>query len=141
MEEVVRHSTAETSLTMTVLALAAGVALLLGAVGLYGVIGYVVTQRTREIGVRIALGAMPASVGRMVLREGLSLAALGTATGLVGALALSRVLESILFEVDARDPLTFAAVPLVLLGVSALAAWLPARKAASISPMEALRAD
>jgi ABC-type antimicrobial peptide transport system permease subunit len=139
MDEVVATSTAQTSLTMTVLGLAAGVALLLGAIGLYGVIGYVVTQRTREIGVRIALGAMPAKVGTMVLRQGMVLAIAGVVAGLIGAAALSRLMESILFQVPSRDPLTFAVVPVVLLGVSAVAAYLPARRAAGVSPMEALR--
>jgi predicted permease len=141
MDEVVATSTAQTSLTMTILALAAGVAMLLGAIGLYGVIGYVVTQRTKEIGVRIALGAMPGTVGAMVLRQGMRLAVAGIITGMVGAVALSHLMESILFEVNSRDPLTFVVVPIILLGVTAVAAWLPARRAAAVSPMEALSSD
>jgi ABC-type antimicrobial peptide transport system permease subunit len=139
MDEVFAKSTAQTSLTMTILALAAFVALLLGAIGLYGVIGYVVTQRTKEIGVRIALGAMPANVGTMVLRQGMVLAGVGIIVGLIGAATLSRLMESILFEVRSHDALTFTVVPVVLLLVSAAAAWIPARRAASVSPMEALR--
>ena len=141
MNEVMKTSTAETSLTMTILAIAATVAMLLGSVGLYGVIGYVVTQRTKEIGVLIALGAMPVRVGQMVLRQGLALALLGTTAGLGGAWALSRLLDSVLYEIDPRDPLTFTVVPVVLLAVTGIAAWLPARRAAAISPLEALRSD
>lgn len=132
---------AETSFTMMILSVAAVVALLLGAVGLYGVIGYVVSQRTREIGVRIALGAVPAGVRRMVLRQGLVLAAIGTAIGLVGAALLTRLLDAVLFQVDSRDPATFLAVAALLLVVSALAAWFPARRASAISPLEALQAE
>ncbi|HEX6306978.1 MAG TPA: ABC transporter permease [Longimicrobiales bacterium] len=141
MESVARESMAETSFTMTIILIAAVVALLLGAVGLYGVIGYVVSQRTREIGVRLALGALPQQVRRMVLRQGLDLAGIGTALGLAGAIALTRLLESVLFEVDSRDPLTFLVVPVVLIAVSALAAWLPARRASRVPPLHALREE
>jgi predicted permease len=141
MKQVLADATADTSLTMTILALAAGVALLLGAIGLYGVIGYVVTQRTKEIGVRIALGAEPGRVGTMILRQGLVLSCLGVAAGLAGAAALSRLMQGLLFEVHARDPLTFITVPIILLLISALATWLPARRAAAVSPMEALSAE
>jgi predicted permease len=141
MDSVMMESMAETSFTMTIILIAAGVALLLGAVGLYGVVGYVVSQRTREIGLRLALGAVPTQVRRMVMRQGLDLAGIGTALGIAGALALTRVLDSVLFEVDSRDPLTFALVPLVLLAVSAIAAYVPARRASRLAPMHAMRDD
>jgi predicted permease len=141
MDSVMKESMAETSFTMTIILIAAVVALLLGAVGLYGVIGYVVSQRTREIGLRLALGAMPTQVRRMVMRQGLGLAGIGTALGIAGALALTRVLDSLLFEVGSRDPATFALVPLVLLAVSAIAAYVPARRASRLAPMHAMRDD
>ena len=141
MQSIVDEALAQTSFTMMILSVAALVAMLLGAVGLYGVIGYVVSQRTKEIGVRIALGAVPVSVRRMVLRQGLVLAVVGTAIGLGGAALLSRFLDSLLFEVDNRDPLTFVAVSTVLLAISALAAYVPARRASAISPLEALRGE
>jgi putative ABC transport system permease protein len=141
MLSITHDALAETSFTMTILSIAGVVALVLGAVGLYGVIGYVVSQRTKEIGVRIALGAVPASVRRMVLRQGLALAGIGTAIGLAGAALLSRLLEAVLFEVDSRDPATFLFVATALLLVSALAAYIPARRASDVSPLEALRAE
>jgi ABC-type antimicrobial peptide transport system permease subunit len=141
MQSITDDALAETSFTMMILSVAALVALVLGAVGLYGVIGYVVSQRTKEIGVRIALGAVPRSVRRMVLRQGLVLAGVGTGFGLIGAALMSRLLDALLFEVDSRDPFTFVAVATVLFGVSALAAYLPARRASAVSPLEALRAE
>jgi putative ABC transport system permease protein len=141
MNDVLRESVADTSFTTTILLIAALVALALGAIGLYGVIGYVVSQRTQEIGVRIALGAIPSQVRTMVLRQGLVLAGVGVALGLGAAVALTRVLQSLLFEVDSRDPLTFALVPAVMLTVSGIAAYLPARRASSVSPLEAIRAE
>ena len=141
MQQVVDESMAETSFTMTILLLAAIVALLLGSIGLYGVIGYVVSQRTQEIGVRIALGAVPAQVQALVLRQGVALAVLGVAIGFAGALAASRALRSLLFEVQVRDPLTFAIVPVVMLLVSGVATYLPARRAAGVSPLQALRSE
>jgi len=118
---------------------AATLALLLGAIGLYGVISYAVAERRSEIGVRVALGASPASVSRLVLREGITLGVLGAALGLAGAILLTRFLRAVLFEVSAHDPLTFAAVAVILLAVTLLAAWLPARRAARIDPLEAMR--
>jgi putative ABC transport system permease protein len=115
--------------------------LLLGAVGIYGVLGYVVTQRHREIGVRMALGAHPRTVLGMIVGSGIALAATGLTIGLLGSLALSRYLRGILFGVEPNDPLTFAAVALVLLCVSALASFLPAWRAASVDPVEALHYD
>jgi predicted permease len=141
MEEVVRASLAQMAFTMTLLTIAAGVALVLGIVGLYGVISYIVTQRTSEIGVRLAVGAQPADVRAMVLRQGLSVTLLGVVVGLAAAAGVTHVLGSLLFEVSARDPATFAAVALVLTGVSAVASYVPARRAAGIDPLVALRQD
>ena len=141
MSAVVRESMADTAFTTTILMIAAIVALALGAIGLYGVIGYIVAQRTQEIGVRIAIGATPREVRRMVLRDGLVLAFLGIVIGTAGAAVLTRTLESVLYEINRLDPLTFVVVPVVLLVTSAIAAWVPARRAAGIAPLEALRTD
>ena len=139
MEDVVASSLAETAFTMLLLAIAAVVAVVLGVVGLYGVISYVVKQRTAEIGIRLAIGAQPGHVRRMVLRQGLSVALIGVATGLVAAAMAARFMRSLVFEVSTRDPITFAGVALVLTAVSALATYLPARRAANIDPLQALR--
>ena len=141
MAAVVAESSARMSFTVIALAVAAIVALLLGAIGLYGVLSYIVAQRTREIGVRIALGAEGSSVRTMVVRQGLMVAGAGLAVGIVGALALTRVLESLLFGTSATDPLTFVATSGVLLLVGAVASYVPARRASGIDPMEALRAE
>ena len=141
MDEVVSRSMADTSFTMAILTIAALVALLLGAIGLYGVISYVVSQRTREIGVRVALGALPAKVSGMLVRQGVAVVLVGLVVGLAGAFALTRLMEGVLFEVSARDPWVFGTVVVVLLAVGVLASWLPARRAARISPLEALRAE
>jgi putative ABC transport system permease protein len=116
-----------------------GMALLLAAVGLYGVISYVMAQRTQEIGVRIALGASPGDVIRLVLRQGARLAGTGAAIGLAGALALMRLLSGLLFGVSPADPLVFTAVPLVLIGITFAACYVPARRATRVSPVAALR--
>ena len=123
------------------LATAAAVALLLGVVGIYGVMSYIVSQRRTEIGVRIALGAVPASVAGLIVRQGGAVALLGIGAGLTAALAGSRLLESLLFEISPRDPGVFAGTTIVLILVAVLACWLPARRAARLSPLEALRAD
>lgn len=141
MDRVVRDSMARTSFTMVLLGIAALVALLLGTVGIYGVISYVVTQRTRELGIRMALGAQDTAVAGMVLRQGAVLAATGIAVGLTVALGLTRLMEALLFGVSSTDPLTFVAVPAVLAGVALLASWLPARRASRTDPVEALRAE
>ena len=141
MSEVVSSAMARTTFTLIMIGAAAGVALLLGAIGIYGVISYMVSLRTREIGVRMALGAQSAEVRRMVVRQGLVLAVVGVGIGLVGALALSRLISSLLYGIAPYDPLTLAVVSVGLLAVSAIASWLPARRAARIDPIEALRAD
>lgn len=141
MESIVDRSLAERSFTMSVLAIAALVALLLGAVGLYGVISYVASQRTREIGLRIALGALPRQVRARFVRQGLGVVAAGLALGLAAALALTRMLDALLFEVSATDPLSFIVAVVLLTAVSLLATYLPARRASSIDPQEALRVE
>ncbi len=113
--------------------------MVLAAIGLYGVLAYNVTQRTQEIGIRMALGAQRRDVLVLVLRHGMALVAAGIAVGVAGALALTRVMQSLLFGVSPTDPLTFTIVPLLLCGVAFLASWLPARRAAKVDPMVALR--
>jgi ABC-type antimicrobial peptide transport system permease subunit len=141
MEEVVHQSLAGRRLNLWLLGFFATVALVLAAAGLYGVISYLVAQRTREIGVRIALGAQNRDVMGLVLRQAAVLAGFGVVLGLAGALASTRVLESLLYGVSARDPLTFAALAALLAAVALVASWLPARRAARVNPMVAIRAD
>jgi len=141
MDEVMARSVAETSFTMVLLGIAAGVALFLGVVGLFGVISYVVSQRTREIGLRVALGARRDDIRRMIFRESAGVAAAGVAIGLLGAFALTRLMGAVLFEVSATDVVSFVAAPVLLLAVAVPATWLPARRAARVDPMVALRAE
>jgi putative ABC transport system permease protein len=141
MQEVVARSTARASFTLLLLGLAALLALLLGGVGIYGVIAYIVSLRTQEIGVRMALGARRTDISFMVLRDGLVLALAGVGVGLAAAFAFTRPMASLLFEVSPTDPATFATVPLFLALVTLLASWLPAQKAASVAPTEALRSE
>ena len=139
MQQVVASSASRTSFTMAVLSAASLVALLLGVVGIYGVVSYVVSQRTREIGVRMALGASRRVLQGMVVRQGMALAGIGVALGLIGAFAGSRILASLLYGVSATDPFTYAAVAALLAGVAMLASWIPARRAAAVDPGIALR--
>ena len=141
LEEIQETSMAQTSFTLVMLGIAAGVALLLGVVGIYGVISYVAAQRTREIGIRIALGARAADVRQLFLRHGLKLTAVGIVLGIGLAVVVTRVMASYLFGVQPIDPLTYVAVSALLAGIAALATYLPARRAARIDPNVALRAD
>jgi len=138
-ESLIRRSTGAPRFLAQLMGGYAVLALLLAAVGLYGVTSYTVTQRTREIGVRMALGAEPVDVLRIVLQRGLWLAGIGLALGLVGALALGRVVQSLLFNTSASDPATLLGVGVLLLAVAALASYLPARRAARVDPVVALR--
>ena len=122
-------------------AILTGLATLLAAVGIFGVMSYAVTLRTREIGLRMALGAQPGEVLRLILKQGLFLTAIGIAIGLAGALALTRVMSGLLFGVGSTDPATYAAIVLVLALVSLLACYLPARRAMRVDPLIALRYD
>jgi putative ABC transport system permease protein len=119
----------------------ATLALCLSAVGIYGVVSYSVAQRAHEVGVRIALGAQTGDVMRMIIRQGLTLAALGAAIGLGGAALTGRLMKSLLFNVSATDPAIFTLLTLSLLAVALLACWLPARRAANVDPMVALRCE
>jgi putative ABC transport system permease protein len=118
-----------------------GVALTLATVGLFGVISYTASQRTHELGIRLALGATTRDVLRLIMGQGLRLSLIGLMIGLSGSFALMRALKTLLFGVSAADPLTFAASALLLLAVSLLACWLPARRAAKVDPLTALRQD
>jgi putative ABC transport system permease protein len=141
LQEVVGASMARTSFTLVMLAIAGAMALLLGVAGIYGVISYSVSQRTREIGIRMALGAQRAEVTRMFVRHGLGLAAVGILCGLVAAVALARVMASLLFNVSPMDPLTYLAVCASLAGAAMLASYLPALRATGVNPVTALRAE
>jgi predicted permease len=140
VDAIVADSMSAASFTVVLLGIAAGIALLLGTVGIYGVISYIVSRRTQEIGVRIALGAPSGTVLRGVVGEGMALTAIGLVLGLVGAWGVSRVLTSLLYGVSATDPVTFAGTAVLLAGVALLATWIPARRAARVDPVEALRA-
>ncbi|MGB6482209.1 MAG: ABC transporter permease [Candidatus Acidiferrales bacterium] len=135
------QSIARTSFTLIMLGIAGAMALLLGAVGLYGVIAYSVSQRTREIGIRMALGAQQKEVTGMFVRQGLLLTGIGVAFGLVAAIAAMRLMSSLLFHVSPVDPLTYAAVTVGLVAAALLASYVPSRRAANVNPVDALRAE
>jgi len=141
MTEVLDHYLALRWFNTVVVSLFAGASLLLAMVGIYGVIAWAVSQRTREIGVRMALGAQRNAVLALVLPSGLKLAGAGIVLGLSGAMMLTQLLRGLLFGIGPADPLTFAAVPLLLVSVALLACWLPARRASQVDPMTALRAE
>jgi putative ABC transport system permease protein len=141
LEELLARGQANRRFTTLMLGVFAAVALLLAAVGIYGVIAYSTAQRVHEIGVRMALGATRADVLRMVLRDGVRIGALGAVIGIAAAAAASRVLAGLLFGVSAHDPLTFVALPAGLLAVAVLASWIPARRALAVDPMSALRGE
>jgi ABC-type antimicrobial peptide transport system permease subunit len=134
-------SVVRTSFTLVMLAIAGAMALVLGIIGIYGVLSYAVSQRRREIGIRLALGAQPVELKTMFVRHGLTLAAIGVAIGLAAAAGLTRLMSSLLFGIQALDPLTYAAGALLLGLAAALASYLPARRAAIVDPVEALKAE
>ncbi|HYT59778.1 MAG TPA: FtsX-like permease family protein, partial [Haliangiales bacterium] len=139
LREVVAESVTERRFMLCGLAGFAIVALLLAAIGLYGVIAYAVAQRTRELGIRMALGAQRDNILWLVLRQGLNLVLVGVAIGLVGALVLTRFLSGLLFDLKPTDPPTLIATSLLLVAVASLACWVPARRATKVDPMVALR--
>jgi putative ABC transport system permease protein len=141
MSEVVAISTAQRRLTMMMLMIFSVVALVLAAVGIYGVINYSVSQRTQEIGIRMALGAQRGDVLRMVVGQAMSLATAGIALGALGAFTLTRLMTNLLFSVKPGDPLTFLAVSILLAAVAALASYVPGRRATRVDPVVALRAE
>jgi putative ABC transport system permease protein len=141
VQDLYDQSMARTSFTLVLLAIAGAMALILGIVGIYGVITYAVTQRTREIGIRMALGAQSSGLRQMFVRQGLLLAGIGAVIGLGAAAGLTRLMSSLLFGVAALDPLTYAGVAAILVVAAAVASYLPARRATRIDPLEALRAE
>jgi putative ABC transport system permease protein len=139
MDQVVAEATAEPRFYVLLLGIFAAVALVLAAVGIYGVMSYSVSRRTQEIGIRIALGAQGSDVIRLVVRQGLFLVLIGVSAGLISALAVTRLMAGLLYGIQASDPITFVAVSLVLSGVALMASYIPARRATKIDPMVALR--
>jgi len=139
LDETVSASLAGRRFSLEMIALFALTALLLAALGIYGVISYLVSERTHEIGIRIALGAEGRSILRMVLRQGLGLALAGTAVGLVGALIVSHLMAGLLYGVRPTDPLTFSGVAFLLVSVAVLACYIPARRAMRVDPLASLR--
>jgi ABC-type antimicrobial peptide transport system permease subunit len=128
-------------LVLLMLGVFAAMGLVLAAAGIYGVLSYLVAQRRREIGIRLALGAVPASVGRFVLGSGMKLTAIGVVLGIAAALSLVRVMQTLLYEVEASDPLSMAAVVLVLVATALIASWWPARRAMRVNPLALIREE
>jgi putative ABC transport system permease protein len=141
MEAYLASSVAPRQFNLVLLATLAGMALALAGAGLYGVMAYLVTQRSGEIGIRMALGARRADVFRLVARQGLTMAGAGVAVGLAASLAAAQVMETMLYGVKPRDPVIFATVPVLLIAVALIASYIPARRASKIDPMAALRME
>ena len=141
LDEVYDQSIARTSFTLVMLAIAGAMALLLGLSGLYGVIAYAVSQRRREIGIRMALGAQAREIRGLFLRRGLVVVGVGVAIGLTGAVGLTRLMRSLLFGIGPLDPIAFTAMPLLLAAAAVLASYLPARRAMAVDPVETLRVE
>ncbi|HKA17365.1 MAG TPA: ABC transporter permease, partial [Blastocatellia bacterium] len=141
MNQILKEASFRRSFNATLLGVFAGVALVLASIGIYGVMRYAVAQRIREVGIRMALGARPGDVLRVIMGRGLTLTLVGIGTGAVGALGLTRLMSNLLFGVSASDPLTFAAISLILAGVALGACFIPARKALKVDPMVALRQE
>ena len=141
MEFLAQRSMVQLSFTMLTLGVVSTLAMILGAVGLYGVLAYVVADRTREIGVRMALGATAGAVRRMVVSQGAKVVLVGTVVGLAAALASTRLLDALLYEVDALDPVVFVAMSIMMIGIGMLASYVPARRASNVDAIESLRND
>jgi putative ABC transport system permease protein len=141
MNDMIARSLLQKKFTMLLLTIFAGAALLLAAIGLYGVISYSVAQRTRELGIRIALGAQKSDVLRLILRQGMTLVAIGVVAGLAASIGLTRLMATLLYGVSATDPITFLALSITLLSVAFVACWLPARRASAVDPIVALHAE
>jgi len=141
MQETYDRSLSRTSFTLVMLGIAGAMALVLGVIGIYGVISYAVSQRSREIGIRLALGAQQRDVKTMFVRSGLMLSGIGAGIGVTAAVGLTGLMKSLLFGITPLDPLTYILVPIVLAIAAVLASYLPARRAASVDPVEALKAE
>jgi ABC-type antimicrobial peptide transport system permease subunit len=141
MQEIYDLSLARTSFTLVMLAIAGGMALVLGIIGIYGVMSYTVSQRRREIGIRLALGAQGGELKHMFVRHGLMLAGIGVVIGLGAAAGLTRLMKSLLFGISPLDPVTYVAVPLILALAAIVASYLPARRAAAVDPVQALKVE
>ena len=141
MDEVIARSMAERRFALEILSVFACVALLLAAIGIYGVMSYTFSRRIHEIGIRVALGAQRADILRMVLGEGMQLVAFGLLAGLIGATILTRFLRTLLFDITSTDPLVFASIATLLAAVALFASYIPARRATHVDPLVALREE